>query len=232
MPDDQPTPTHAIAERSEQDADAEHYEPAPVDDIEWSDEPEEMPRRPRRRLLAPIPVALLAVLLLAGGFFAGVQVEKGQSSSSSTGAPSGLPAGLAALQRSSSKSQGNASSSGGSAAAGLPSGFPGAAGGAGGITTGEVSYVRGNTLYVTNSEGTTVKVHSAAGASVTKTVTTSAHKIHPGETVVVRGTTAKNGAVSASSISVSSSSTAGSTSSSSGAPTAGGGASALFGSGG
>jgi hypothetical protein len=231
MPDDQQTPPHAIAERSEQDADAEHYEPAPVDDIEWSDEPEEMPRRPRRRLLAPIPVALLAVLLLAGGFFAGVQVEKSQSSSSSTGAPSGLPAGLAALQRGSSKAQGNASSAGGSAASGLPSGFPGAAG-AGGITTGEVSYVRGNTLYVTNGEGTTVKVHSAAGASVTKTVTTSAHKIHPGETVVVRGTTAKNGAVSASSISVSASSTAGSTSSSSGAPTAGGGASALFGSGG
>ena len=65
-------------------------------DEEWlEDEPEEAPPRPRRKLLSPLPMTLLVVLLIVGGFFAGVEVEKGQSSSGSTG---GVPAGLAALR--------------------------------------------------------------------------------------------------------------------------------------
>ena len=43
----------------------------------------ELPRRRRRRLLGPVPAVLCAIVLLAGGFLAGVLVEKGQSSSSS-----------------------------------------------------------------------------------------------------------------------------------------------------
>ena len=62
---------------------------------DWLEEPEELPRRPRRKLLSPIPAVLLVVLLVAAGFFAGVKVEKGQSSSSTS---SGFPAGLAALR--------------------------------------------------------------------------------------------------------------------------------------
>ena len=60
--------------------------------------PEELPPRPRRRLLGaggnPISLALLGVLLLACGFIGGVLVEKGQTSSSAAG--SGAAAGLAA----------------------------------------------------------------------------------------------------------------------------------------
>ena len=65
---------------------------------EWDEPLEELPPRPRRRLLGagvnPVPLALLGVLLIACGFIAGVLVEKGQSNSTSSSAGSGA-AGLA-----------------------------------------------------------------------------------------------------------------------------------------
>ncbi len=72
---------------------------------------------------------------------------------------------------------------------------------------------------MTNTEGNTVKGTTSAAASITKTVKTDVHGIHPGETVIVRGTKGSNGAVSAESVSVST-----------GAVT-GGGLGALFGGG-
>ena len=193
---------------------------------DWLEEPDELPRRPRRKLLAPIPVALLVVLLVAGAFFAGVQVEKGQNSSS---ASNGLPAGLAALRNAGGGSSGGAGASSG-AGAGLPTGgsFPGAGGLSGGLTTGEVSYVSGSTLYVKSGEST-VKVSAPTGTKVSKTVSTNVHTIHPGDTVVVRGSQSK-GVVTASSISVSSAESGTGTSSSSGSSGAGA-AQQLFGSG-
>ncbi len=197
---------------------------------DWlDDEPyEEMPRRPRRKLLgaggSPIALALFVILLLAGAFFAGVEVEKGQTSSSASG---GLPSGFAALRG--RLGTGGTSSSGssttGSSGAGFPSGggFPGASGLAGGgIATGEVSFANGNTLYVTSSEGNTVKVSAPRGIKVSKTVTTGVNAIHPGDTVIVRGTQNKNGGVSASSITISSSGGSG-TSATGGSSTGGGG---------
>ena len=194
-------------------------------DEEWlEDEPEEAPPRPRRKLLSPLPMTLLVVLLIVGGFFAGVEVEKGQGSS---GTSSGLPAGLSALR--------NAAAGGTSkGTSGPPAGFPGNGSGgvpgagfsAGGLTTGEVSYVSGSTLYVTDTEGNTVKVKAPSGTNVTKTVSTSVHTVHPGDTVIVKGSQNKNGSVTASSVSVSSSS--GSTSSAAGSS---GSAPQLFGAG-
>jgi hypothetical protein len=162
------------------------------------DDIEELPPRPRRKLLSPLPLALLVVLLTAGGFLAGIEVEKSQSSSSAGG---GLPSGLAAL-RSAVRAGGSGSTSG-------PTGFPGGGAGgafaAGGLTSGEVSYVAAGTLYVTTSEGNTVKVKAPAGTTVSKTVSTSLASVHPGDTVVVRGSQNKNGSLDASSISISSS---------------------------
>ncbi len=75
------------------------YEPIEEQD-EWLEEPVELPRRPRRRLLSPVPLALLGVLLAACGFIAGVLVEKGQASSSSSaaGSASSLASRFAALR--------------------------------------------------------------------------------------------------------------------------------------
>lgn len=173
---------------------------------EWLEEPEELPRRPRRRLLGtggnPVFLALLGVLLATCGFIGGVLVEKGQttSSSSSSSAAAGLASRFAALRgAASSTSTGGSSSS--SAGFTRP-------------TAGTVAYIDGSTLYVTNSEGNTVKVRTSAGTSVTKTVKSTLSGIHPGETVTIAGATGSSGTVSAESISVGSS---------------GGGLAALFG---
>jgi hypothetical protein len=185
------------------------------EDDEWLQEPE-LPRRPRRRLLGTGAnrafLALLAVLLVACGFIGGVLVEKGQTSSSpaATGAAGGFASRLAALR-------GGTSSTGSAAAAASGGGFGGLLG-AGGArpTAGTVAYLAGDTLYVTNAEGNTVKVTTSAATSVTKTVGATVKAIRPGETVTVTGTTGAGGAVSAESIRV------GST---------GGGLAALFGGG-
>jgi hypothetical protein len=177
----------------------------PAFEDEWDEPIEELPPRPRRRLLGaggnPIPLALLGVLLIACGFIAGVLVEKGQTSSSSTGVGAGA-AGLAsrfAALRGASGGGSSASTSTGAAGGGFAASGSGAAGRA---TIGQVAYIDGSTLYVTNAEGNTVKVMTSAASTVTKTVKADVKGIHPGETVVVTGTTGVKGEISAESIRV------------------------------
>jgi hypothetical protein len=218
------------------------YETEPEEDW-FEDEHEETPPRPRRKLLAPLPVTLLVVLLTACGFLAGVEVEKNHSSSSS--ASGGLPSGFAALRsRATAAAGGTAATGSGStgtaaggsspgAGTGTAAGFPGGGFAAGGSTTGEVSYVSGNTLYVADAEGNTVKITAPTGTTVSKTVSTSVAGVHPGDTVVVKGSQSKSGSVTASSISISSSSGSGSSSNSnsSSSATGSGTTQQLFGSG-
>jgi hypothetical protein len=170
----------------------------PVEDRdEWLEEAEELPRRPRRRLLGvganPVPLALLGVLLTACGFIGGVLVEKGETSPSTSAgsAAAGLASRFRALRGGASGT--SSSSAGGSS--GLGAGFTRP-------TAGTVAYLAGNTLYVTNAEGNTVKVSTSAGTSVTKTVKSSVAAVHPGETVTIVGPTGNGGSVSAESISV------------------------------
>lgn len=152
---------------------------------------EELPRRPRRRLLAPTTLSLAGALLLACGFVGGVLVEKGQSSSSSTaGSTAGFASRLAALR------------GGGGTARSAGAGSAGGPGALGGATIGQVAYLSGSTLYVINAEGTTVKVATSPASTVTKTVKADVKGIHPGETVVVTGAAGANGTVGAESIRV------------------------------
>ncbi len=76
---------------------------------------------------------------------------------------------------------------------------------------------------MTDTEGNTIKVTTSPASSITKTVKSDVHGIHPGETVVVRGAKGSGGAVSAESISVSAAGVG---------PGGGGGLGALFGGGG
>jgi hypothetical protein len=217
---------------------------------EWLEDPEELPPRPRRRLLGtganPIFLALLAVLAIACGFIGGVLVEKGQTSSGSAGgATSGLASRFAALRGGTSST---GARSGAAGAAGAAGSLFGGGAGAGRPTSGTVAYLAGSTLYITNAEGNTVKVKTSAGTNVTKNVKASVSGIHPGETVTVTGAAAANGTVNAESISVgssggalsalfggsgarSSSGKAGSSSGSGGGSSGGGGEQSLFGGG-
>ncbi len=206
---------------------AEDVPPVEAQD-EWYEEPAELPRRPRRRLLgaggSPIPLALLGVLLIACGFIGGVLVEKGQGSSNASGASGGLASRFAALRAAGRGTGGGRTAAGGAGAGALFGGGgasgsgSGSGGGGAGATIGQVAYVSGHTLYVTDAEGNTVKVTTSAASTVTKTVKASVKGIHPGETVIVTGSAGANGAIGAESIRVGEAS--------------GGGLGALFGAGG
>lgn len=155
-------------------------EPATIDDQEiyddWqTDEHDQLPPRPRRKLLTPVPLALIGVLICAFGFIGGVLVQKGQQDSSSSGLPSNLP--------------NFANAQGGNG---------GAAGG--GTTIGEVSSVKGKTLYVTDAQGNTVAVRTTSSSKVTRTAESGARKVKPGDNVVVQGSKRDDGSVRASSI--------------------------------
>jgi hypothetical protein len=173
------------------------YEPVEQDDG-WLQESPELPTRPRRRLLTPLPLALLGVLLLACGFIGGVLVEKGQTS------PSPAAGGAASLASRFAALRGGASSRGARVAS--PGGaFGGAAlgsSGGGRAVAGQVAFLAGTTLYLTNSEGNTVKVTSSPATSVTKSVKTNVKDIHPGETVTATGSAGSSGALTAESIRV------------------------------
>jgi hypothetical protein len=209
MPHSEPTAEATpapIAEASSRPED-EHE-----NDAQWLEDSEELPRRPRRRLLTPVSILLVAALLVAVGFIAGTRIEKQEASGGSSSAAVG---GL-----SSTAVAGGASSGSGGTAAG-PTGAPSAgATGAGGSsagavsrtsapgvsasqpTSGTVAYLSGSTLYVTDSEGNTVKVNTTNGTSVTRTVKQSVARIRPGESVTVLGTKQSGGGVAARTITV------------------------------
>ena len=136
---------------------------------------EELPSRPRSRLLAPLPLALIAVLIAATGFLGGVLVQKGSEGVGS--APGG---------------------SGSERFGGLPAGFPGASSGA--AVSGTVSSVDGRTIYVKDSGGATVAVRVEDGSRISRDSNVGVKKIRPGDSVEVQGS--KHGStVKASSIS-------------------------------
>lgn len=160
----------------------------------------ELAPRPRRRLLAPIPLSLLTVVLVATGFVAGAHVEKGHSTSGgATGAFAGVSRSTALGASAASAVKGSSEAATGRGKSGAPSAE------ASQPTSGKVTSRSGKTLYVKSSEGATVKVATSAATTVTKTVKAKVKAIHPGETVTIAGSADSKGVLSAESISVGSS---------------------------
>jgi hypothetical protein len=145
----------------------------------------QIPTRPglRAGLTAPIPLVLAALLIAAAGFIAGAVIQK--NSDGSGGAGGGQLPDAAALR-----------------SGGGPPGFA-SAGGAGAPTTGTVSSVAGNKLFVTDAEGNTIKVIVRPSSTVTRSAASKASAIHPGDTVIVQGAKKKNGTVTAQSVNAS-----------------------------
>lgn len=206
-PDDDPTQppqratvplAHAGTSLNPADARAEQ----PVEEGWLAEDTAELPRRPRRRLLTPLPLSLLAVLLAALGFIGGVLVEKGQgapsSSASASASAGGQSSALSARFRAARGTGGLAAGAAGGAAASARGGFTRP-------TVGTLAYLQGSTLYVTTAEGDTVKVTTSAATGVSKDAKSSVSAIHPGETVTITGSSGPTGAVSAESITVGSS---------------------------
>jgi hypothetical protein len=144
-------------------------------DHAWAEEDDEpIAPRPRGRLLRPLPLALIAVVIAAGGFLGGVEAQKGSEGSRGSGS---LP--------------------GGGSLPSFTSGAPTASGSEGATTpfaatssaaaSGTVTAVDGHTIYVKESDGTVVAVKAGDGSTVTRDSNVAAKKVHPGDTVVVQG---------------------------------------------
>jgi len=136
-----------------------------------------------------LPAAgLLALVLVAGGFWGGAELQKSQGGSSTSAL-----AGVAARFRS-------AAGTGATGAAG--SRFAGLFGGSTAATAGTISVVNGNTLYVNDtSTGSIVKVTVTKSTTITRNADAATDDLRPGDTVTVQGATGSSGAVTATSVS-------------------------------
>jgi hypothetical protein len=143
----------------------------------------------RRRFSNRKTAALGVVVACAAGFLAGIEIEKSQLSTTARAATA--PAGTAPD-----------AATGTRARAGFGLGG-GAAGGGGGAPAsfGTVSSVNGNTIYLTEASGNTVKVTLSSATKITKSQSTSKSSLHPGDAVVIQGATGKNGTLAAASVS-------------------------------
>jgi hypothetical protein len=194
-----------------------------------------LPGRPRRQFFNRWTAALFALLLGGVGFYVGIRVEKTQLSNSSASSR------LAAAEAGTTGATGRSGTGAGTGrAGGGAGGFAGAFGGGGSASIGTVANVDGNTIYVTETSGNTIKVKLTGSTKITKSQSVGKNKINPGDSVVIAGVKGSNGSISAATVSdqgVRSTGFGGSGSSSSGnsgsgSTSAGSAVSSLFGSGG
>lgn len=156
--------------------------------------------RPRRRFFNRRSAALAAVLTCAAGFYAGVRVEKSQLTSTASAATTSAAGSLAPGARPGVAAQGS----------GTKTGFP-AAGrfGGGNASLGTISSVNGDTIYLTDATGNTVKVTLSPSTKLTKSLGVSKTALHPGDSVVIQGVKNSSGTLVATSVSDSAANTTG-----------------------
>jgi hypothetical protein len=164
----------------------------PVDD----EEPAEgtLPPRRRRRVVTPVSAALAAVLIAALGFIGGVQVQK-HADKNGGGSGGGAQAALASARAGGGSGAGARGSFGGGRFGG--GGTGGGANGQSAPTVGQVANKDGSTLYVKDANGDTVKVKTTSHSKISRTASTSAGAIHPGDTVIVQGKKSSSGTITA-----------------------------------
>ena len=160
---------------------------SPDDDDEW----------PVRTASKGIRVPLLAVILLVllvgfGGIWGGAALQRSQNTSGSSTLAS-------AFARFRSGASGAASGSRGSAFPASGGFFGGGQAGSG--TSGTVTVIDGNTLYITDASGGIVKVIIGSSTKVTRDAVSTPASLQPGDTVTIQGSKSANGTVNATSIS-------------------------------
>jgi hypothetical protein len=201
--DDDPMSARSQAAGAQPPAPPAGADPAELGEPEWP------AQTARSTLRFSKPTAILgALVLLAGGFWGGITLEKDEGSSSSSGF-----AGLASAFRGARGGAG--SGAGGSSFRSLFSG------GSSNEAIGTVTDVIGKTLYVTSTSGSLVKVTLAPSTTITRNSKSTLSNLKVGDSVVVSGVKAGNGQLTASSISATAAGVS-----------AGGGLAGLFGGGG
>ena len=169
--------------------------PTPAEPLAARDPEEVLPPR-RRRKLRPLTAVLAAVVLVGVGFLGGVAIQKHYgASSSSSSAASSFAARFAARARA-----GDAGASAGGFFGGGAAGATGAA--AGTSQVGQVTVIKGSTLYLANFLGNTIRVKIPPGVRVSETKSVTVRGIHPGDTVTAQATRLANGDYRATTITV------------------------------
>ncbi|MEU8382344.1 hypothetical protein [Streptosporangium sp. NPDC048865] len=160
----------------------------------------ELAARPPRRL-PTLTLVLGAGVMLVAGVIVGIQAQKAM------GAPSGLPA--AATRQGGAGPGGPGGFGGGQDRQGGQRGQGGQeagrdgggrGGGRGGATTGTVQRVEDGKVYIRTADGSVVTVNTTDETSVRVTRKGKVTDLRPGGTVVVRGSTAGDGSVTATAI--------------------------------
>jgi hypothetical protein len=153
------------------------------DDTDLAGEDEWPIRSPRPGLRLKYPTAVLVALLIgAGGLWGGAALQRAHGTSGTGSAASSFARLFSSAGSSGTTRGGFSGLSSASAAAGI-------------VTT-----IEGNTLYVTTASGGLVKVILGAATTYTREAKSTASAMQPGDTVIVQGTTAKNGTVVATSV--------------------------------
>lgn len=155
--------------------------------------------RRRRRFWGAGSAALIALLVGAIGFYAGVRVEKGQVGAGGSPSGSALTGGGLAGAGTRAGAAGGGAGGGGAGLRALVAG--GAGGAAGNSSFGTVSTIAGKTIYITDFSGNTIAVKLSSVTKVTKSVGVSRSALRPGDTVIVQGLKGSGGTIQATSVS-------------------------------
>jgi hypothetical protein len=164
-------------------------------------EPFVAPGRPRRRFFNRRSAALAAAITCAAGFYAGVRVEKSQLASTASAATTSATGAGARTGAAAGRSTATGAGAGGGFPGGGRFGAGGAGGGGGNASFGTVSNVSGNTIYLTDATGNTVKVTLSSATKLTKSLGVSKSALHPGDSVVIQGVKDSSGTLVATSVS-------------------------------
>jgi hypothetical protein len=169
------------------------------------------PGRPRRRFFNRRTATLAALITCGAGFYAGIEVEKGQLSSTASAATTSAAPGAATGAATGTAPAGRIGAAGGPGAAGgfagrfsgsgSGSGSGAAGAGAANGSFGTISSVNGKTIYLTDPTGNTVKVTLSSSTKLTKNLGVSTSSLHPGDSVAIQGVKNSNGTLVATSVS-------------------------------
>jgi hypothetical protein len=154
---------------------------------------------PPRRGLSRVTLALAAGVLVAGGFWAGVEVGEDGGSAAPGGAAAARAQG-AGGQAAGAPGQATQGAQGAPGQVGQTGQQGGRQGSGSGATTGTVKVVDGSFIYLSDASGNIVKVRTTDTTTIQVQRPGLAADIRPGDTVVVRGTTGDDGTLSATTV--------------------------------
>jgi hypothetical protein len=153
-------------------------------------DPDEVLPPRRRRKLRPLTAVLAALVLVGAGFAGGIQTQKHYGGSSSTSLASARSAFAARF--------GAGRTSAGGAASFF--GQPAATGGT--QEVGQVTVIKGSTIYLADFLGNTLRIQIPATTKVSETSQLTVKGIHPGDTVTAQVTKLPSGDYKATAVTV------------------------------